>query len=96
MTDPALDNADPGGVIEATVRSELENTPFAVSALTSLTGGNANFLYRATLEKPLPDGASEVAVKHGEPFGKFNRDFALTTTRCVWFYHEYLHAPKLT
>lgn len=77
---------DPGGKIEARVKSELDGTAYAASDLKFLSGGFTNFIYRATLERPLPDGVSAVAVKHGEGFSAFGRDY--TTSRCVWPHHN--------
>lgn len=69
--------------IKVAVVNELEGTQYAVSTLTPLTGGTANFIYRAKLQKALPDGATEVAIKHGEGYVAQHPDFALTMLRCV-------------
>lgn len=68
---------------EALVRRVLESTPYAPSDLEALSGGTANFIYRATLRRPLPDGTRQVLVKHGEDFVKNSPGFKLTTSRCV-------------
>ena len=65
------------------VAKTLENTPFASSSLKQLSGGTANFIYRATLITPLEDGTAEVLVKHGEDYIKDNPEFKLTLQRCV-------------
>ncbi|KAJ2906760.1 uncharacterized protein MKZ38_010751 [Zalerion maritima] len=68
--------------ITASTRAELSNTPYACSELTVLSGGTANFLYKGTLTKPLPDGTTHVVVKHAEDFVKNNPAFSLSTDRC--------------
>jgi hypothetical protein len=70
--------------IEAELRSELANTPYTPASLNALSGGTANFIFRATPhEETFPDGRTEVIVKHGEAFVASMPDFALTTSRCV-------------
>ncbi|KAL6856818.1 kinase-like domain-containing protein [Trichoderma novae-zelandiae] len=63
--------------IEDAVRRELNGTGYAVSSLEPLTGGTANFIYRARLQKPLPDGSTEVVLKHGEAYVAQHPDFKL-------------------
>jgi hypothetical protein len=62
---------------------ELSTTPYACSSLKKLSGGNANFIFKATLITPLPDGTTEVAVKHGEDYVASMPHFQIPTTRCV-------------
>ena len=69
--------------MEASVSRELAGTPYEASCLEKLTGGTANFIFRATLKQPLADGTTEVAIKHGEGFVAQIPSFALTTARCV-------------
>ncbi|KAI8906133.1 kinase-like domain-containing protein, partial [Powellomyces hirtus] len=38
------------------------------SHLEPLTGGNANFVWRAHLTQPLPSGSKTLIIKHAEPF----------------------------
>ena len=69
--------------VMAKVAKDLENTPFASSSLKQLSGGTANFIYRATLVTPLKDGTTEVLVKHGEDYIKDSPGFKLALQRCV-------------
>ncbi|KAL7940790.1 kinase-like domain-containing protein [Trichoderma barbatum] len=70
------------GQIEEAVRKELQSTEYAVLSLTPLSGGTANFIYRARLQKPLPAGVSEVVLKHGEAYVAQHPDFKLKMDRC--------------
>ncbi len=67
------------------VLQELSATPYACSSLKKLSGGNANFIFKGTLVNPLPDGTTEVAIKHGEGYVASMPDFRVPTTRCVGF-----------
>jgi hypothetical protein len=69
--------------IEATIRKEFDGTPYAISTLTPLTGGSANFIYHAKLQNSLPDGSSEVVLKHGEGYVALHPEFSWTMLRCV-------------
>lgn len=71
--------------IKDAVGKELEGTEYAVSSLTPLSGGTANFIYLAKLHKPLPGGVSEVVLKHGEAYVALHPDFKLEMVRCVSF-----------
>ncbi|KAI9167349.1 cytoplasmic trna 2-thiolation 2 [Paramyrothecium foliicola] len=68
--------------IKASVLSELAGTPYEPSSLKKLTGGTANFIYRATLKEALADGVSDVAIKHGEGYVALSPGFTLSTSRC--------------
>ncbi|KAG6035071.1 hypothetical protein E4U41_006249 [Claviceps citrina] len=68
--------------IETAVRDGLNGTRYAVVSLVPLTGGTANFIYRAELQHPLADGVAEVLVKHGEGYVAQHPGLALTTLRC--------------
>ncbi|KAK0123703.1 hypothetical protein ONS95_008713 [Cadophora gregata] len=65
MDTPVLKTGDE---IQAEVFKWLKTTRYASTPLEPLTGGFANFIYRATLTSPLEDGSTEVVVKHGEPY----------------------------
>jgi hypothetical protein len=69
--------------IKDAVKKELEGGDFAVSTLSPLTGGTANFIYLARLQKPLSGGVTEVVLKHGEAYVAQHPDFKLQMVRCV-------------
>ncbi|KAI0540880.1 kinase-like domain-containing protein [Xylaria digitata] len=68
--------------IKSKVLRDLEETPFAASSLRVLSGGTANFIYHASLKKPLADGTDDVLIKHSEGYIANNANFALTLFRC--------------
>jgi hypothetical protein len=65
------------------VRRELAGSEWECEALKPLSGGNANFVFRGQLAKPLADGTSAILIKHGEGYVSSNPSFKLTTSRCV-------------
>ena len=74
------------------ISKELSSTPYACSSLTRLSGGTANFVFRGVLAQPVaPEGDTHddatrvVIVKHGEGYVASNREFKLSTERCVRF-----------
>lgn len=69
--------------ILAKVQNSLKDGPYACSSLSKLSGGTANFVYRAMLEKPLPDGSQTIIIKHTEGYVASNPNFNLASTRCV-------------
>jgi acyl-[acyl carrier protein]--UDP-N-acetylglucosamine O-acyltransferase len=71
--------------MDAKIRRSLQNTEYESSVLKKLSGGNANWIYAATLVRPLPDGTTEVAVKHGEAYMASMPGQALRLQRCVCF-----------
>ncbi|KAI1801629.1 kinase-like domain-containing protein [Daldinia bambusicola] len=68
--------------VTAKVIESLKGTPYEASSLDILSGGTANFIYRATLTRPLTGGTTEVAVKHSEDYIASSPDFKLTLSRC--------------
>jgi hypothetical protein len=74
---------DPSDQVRQNVSTWLNTTPYAASSLEPLVGGQANFTYRAHLINPLSDGATEVVVKHGEPYMARHPANAVTVNRCV-------------
>jgi hypothetical protein len=69
--------------ISTLVLQELSQTTYECSSLTPLSGGTANFVYRGILARPLQDGTKTIIIKHGEDYVASNRDFKLSTDRCV-------------
>ncbi|KAF5974921.1 phosphotransferase enzyme family [Fusarium coicis] len=69
--------------IGSKVRKALEGTKFEVSKLKKITGGSANWIYKAKLVKPLDNGENEVLIKHGEPYMASKPEFALPPLRCA-------------
>ncbi|KAI1465003.1 kinase-like domain-containing protein [Daldinia caldariorum] len=68
--------------VTSKVLESLKGTPYEASSLDILSGGTANFIYRATLAHPLADGTKDVAVKHSEDYIASSPDFKLTLSRC--------------
>ncbi|KAI2639595.1 kinase-like domain-containing protein [Hypomontagnella submonticulosa] len=68
--------------ITSRVLESLKGTPYEASSLDVLSGGTANFIYRATLSQPLEDGTEEVVVKHSEDYVANTPSFKLTLSRC--------------
>lgn len=76
--------ADTREQILAKVQKELAaGSEFKASELLPLTGGTGNFIFRATLSTALPNGTSQVVVKHGEGYVASSPNFPLSTSRCV-------------
>ncbi|PWY65296.1 phosphotransferase enzyme family protein [Aspergillus heteromorphus CBS 117.55] len=67
----------------AAITQELSGTPYACASLTQLSGGTANFVYRAILSHPLPNGIKTVIVKHSEDYVASNQAFKLSAERCL-------------
>jgi hypothetical protein len=62
---------------------QLSQTPYACSSLQPLSGGTANFLFRAYLAQVLLSGQETVVIKHSKKFVAMNRDFEFDVARCV-------------
>ncbi|KAH8783306.1 kinase-like domain-containing protein [Diaporthe sp. PMI_573] len=77
MAEPTADE------MASQVTQELGPTAFACTSLTPLSGGNANFIFRGKLQKPLDDGTAEIAIKHGEGFVALSPSIKLPTSRCI-------------
>ncbi|KAH8686692.1 kinase-like domain-containing protein [Ilyonectria robusta] len=75
--------ADTQTEIQAKVKRVLQGTPFSPESLKQLSGGTANFIYHAVLEKPLPEYPHGVVVKQGEAYVATNPSFPLATSRCA-------------
>ncbi|KAJ4264764.1 hypothetical protein NW762_005007 [Fusarium torreyae] len=69
--------------IQSKVKQALNETPFAVSTLTKLTGGTANFMYYATLENHSNDYPDGVVIKQGEAYVALHPSFKIATSRCA-------------
>jgi hypothetical protein len=69
--------------IELEVFEWLKGTKYASTSLEPLSGGNANFIYRAQLSTPLGDGTTNVLVKHGEGYMAVAPTNKISTDRCV-------------
>ena len=83
---PPLSRADEQAIADRIVK-ELSQTPYALSSISQLHGGTANFVFRGTLARRLPAEdesiATTVIIKHSTEFVAINRDFPLDVTRCV-------------
>ncbi|KAK3293562.1 kinase-like domain-containing protein [Chaetomium fimeti] len=84
---PPLSKTEEQAIADRIVE-ELSQTPYALSSITQLHGGTANFVFRGTLAKPLPaedeSTATTVIIKHSTEFVAINRDFPLDVTRCTF------------
>lgn len=68
--------------IQAAVQADLQGTPYAVTSLTPLAGGTANFIFKASLRTPLQDGTREVLVKNSQAYAAGYPALALPLLRC--------------
>lgn len=82
--------------IKSEVFNSLRGTPYASDTLDPLSGGAANFIYRATLSKPLEDGTTEVLVKHSEPYMAVAPQNKISIDRCVLLFHVDIENFPLT
>nr|QQO98480.1 FrzJ [Cladobotryum sp.] len=69
--------------IAALILDRLSCTEYACSSLSRVNGGLMNFIYRGTLSRPLPDGATTVIVKHAEEYLSGIEGLSLSTYRSV-------------
>lgn len=69
--------------IATQITKELASTSLGCSALTPLSGGTANFIFKGQLLKSLDDGTTEVVIKHGEGYSASFSSLKLSTDRCV-------------
>lgn len=60
----------------------LGESVYASSSLETLSGGSANFVYRARLLKPQQGGLSEVIIKHSEGYMAVAPENKFSTDRC--------------
>ena len=81
----ATDVAKSRDEIQSDVFAWLKTTRYASTSLEPLTGGSANFIYKATLTSPLEDGSNKVVVKHGEPYMAVAPANKISIARCVSF-----------
>jgi hypothetical protein len=71
------------GEIKSEIFEWLKKTKYAAISLEPLSGGSANFIYRARLTTPLKDGTTDVLVKHGEGYMAVAPANKISTERCV-------------
>jgi len=69
--------------VKSEVFEWLNGTPYTSTTLESISGGSANFIYRAHLSKPLKDGTTDVLVKHSEDYMATDLTNKITVDRCV-------------
>ncbi|KAF6829609.1 hypothetical protein CMUS01_08097 [Colletotrichum musicola] len=67
---------------ERQVHDGLLGTRFEAKRLEKITGGSVNWVFLATLAKPLGDGTTQVLVKHGEKRMASKPEFELPLFRC--------------
>ncbi|KAF5684433.1 cytoplasmic trna 2-thiolation 2 [Fusarium denticulatum] len=83
--------------IRSKVDQVLKGTPFAPSSLRKLSGGTANFMYHATLEKPSDEDKYQngVVIKQGEGYVALHPAFRIATSRCAIEYESLVHLAGL-
>lgn len=67
---------------EQGVKNYLKGTRFASRQIATLSGGNANFAYRAELVEPYL-GRKTAIVKHGQPYIRCNANVPFDISRQV-------------
>ncbi|KAH6672005.1 kinase-like domain-containing protein [Halenospora varia] len=68
--------------IQSDVFEWLKSTLYASTSLEPLSGGSANFIYKAHLSKALAEGTTDVVVKHGEAYMAVAPQNKVTVDRC--------------
>jgi hypothetical protein len=74
--------------IKSEIFEWLKKTKYAATSLEPLTGGSANFIYRAKLATPLEDGTTDILVKHGEGYMAVAPANKIKTERCVRIFYS--------
>jgi hypothetical protein len=69
--------------IKSEIFEWLKKTKYEATSLDPLSGGSANFIYRAKLATPLQDGTTDVLLKHGEGYMAVAPANKISTERCV-------------
>lgn len=69
--------------IAVKILGDLKGSQYACTALTRLSGGTANFVYRGILRFSLPDGTTSIFIKHAEPYLATNTSWELSVIRSV-------------
>jgi len=69
--------------IKSEIFEWLKGTKYVSISLEPLSGGNANFIYRAQLSTPLEDGMTNVLIKHGEGYMAVAPANKISIDRCV-------------
>ena len=74
--------------IKSEIFEWLKKTKYAATSLEPLSGGSANFIYRAKLATPLEDGTTDVLVKHGEGYMAVAPANRISTERGMSTFHS--------
>ena len=84
MTDPTS-SSSPDLSRAEDVLEYLANTPFASTHVETLSGGNANFIFRLHLQNPSanPSEAKTAVLKHAKGWSASDKSFPLTVERQV-------------
>jgi hypothetical protein len=63
----------------------LKKTPWRLSKIERIAGGNANFTYRGWLKKPAgyKESYDTIVIKHAEPYVALNQEWAIDVGRAV-------------
>ncbi len=69
--------------IKSEIFEWLRKTKYEANSLEPLSGGSANFIYRAKLRTPLEDGTTDVLLKHGEGYMAVAPGNEISTERCL-------------